>query len=112
MPNIQNPSSPLTVSPSGKGKKLLEQYSEALRHRHYSLRTEQTYLGWVRQYILYHNKRHPREMGVAEINDFITHLVNEKTVSASTHTAPAVGAGGTRPSALSCCSIAISCIRN
>lgn len=84
MPNIQNPSSPLSVPPAGKGKKLLELYREALRNRHYSLRTENTYLSWVRQYILYHHKRHPREMGVPEINDFITHLVNHKTVSAST----------------------------
>jgi integron integrase len=92
MPNII-PSSPSNVSPSGeparaesapKGKKLLDQYSEFLRNRHYSLRTEKTYIGWVRQYILYHNKRHPREMGVDEINAFITHLVNQKTVSAST----------------------------
>ena len=86
MPNTlrENPSSPLTSSPLGKGKRLLDQYSEALRNRHYSLRTEQTYIGWVRQYILYHKKRHPREMGVAEINDFITSLANQKTVSAST----------------------------
>ena len=92
MPNIK-PSSPSDVSPLGKparpesapkGKKLLDQYSEFLRNRHYSLRTEKTYIGWVRQYILYHNKRHPREMGVDEINAFITHLVNQKTVSAST----------------------------
>jgi integron integrase len=92
MPNI-TPSSPSDVSPPGKpahlessskGKKLLDQYSEFLRNRHYSLRTEKTYIGWVRQYILYHNKRHPREMGVDEINAFITHLVNQKTVSAST----------------------------
>jgi integron integrase len=92
MPNIK-PSSPSDVSPPGKaarpessskGKKLLEQYSEFLRNRHYSLRTEKTYIGWVRQYILFHNKRHPRDMGVAEINAFITHLVNRKTVSAST----------------------------
>src|SRR5687768_17408790 len=84
MPNIPD-SSPSHNSPSaGKTKKLLDQYSEFLRNRHYSLRTEQTYIGWVRQYILYHNKRHPREMGVKEINDFITHLVNQKTVAAST----------------------------
>ena len=101
MPNIK-PSSPSNVSPTGKsarpesapkgtspestskGKKLLDQYSEFLRNRHYSLRTEKTYIGWVRQYILYHNKRHPREMGVDEINAFITYLVNQKTVSAST----------------------------
>ena len=79
------------------GKKLLDQYREALRNRHYSHRTEETYVTWVRQFILFHNKRHPREMGVAEINAFITYLVNEKGVAASTHTAPVVGAGGTRP---------------
>ena len=74
------PSSP----PAPQGKKLLDQYREALRNRHYSFRTEETYLSWVRQFILYHNKRHPREMGTAEINDFVTHLVNQRTVSAST----------------------------
>jgi len=92
MPNIPTSSAP-NVPPAGKatrsesvskGKKLLDQYSEFLRNRHYSLRTEKTYIGWVRQYILFHNKRHPREMGAPEINDFITHLVNQKTVAAST----------------------------
>jgi len=85
MPPGGRPTSPESAS---KGKKLLDQYREALRNRHYSLRTEDTYIGWVRQYILYHNKHHPREMDVAEINEFITHLVNTKTVSASTHTCP------------------------
>jgi integron integrase len=93
MPNIPTSSPPPNIPPAGKatrpesapkGKKLLDQYSEFLRNRHYSLRTEKTYIGWVRQYILFHNKRHPREMGVPEINDFITHLVNQKTVAAST----------------------------
>ena len=84
MPNIPISSSSPGIPQAGKSKKLLEQYSEALRNRHYSLRTEKTYVSWVRQYILYHRKRHPREMGVPEINDFITHLVNQKTVSAST----------------------------
>ena len=65
-------------------KKLLDLYSEALRNRHYSLRTEETYISWVRQFILFHNKRHPRDMGSAEINNFITHLVNQRTVAAST----------------------------
>jgi integron integrase len=69
---------------SPKEKKLLDRYSETLRNRHYSLRTEKTYLSWVRQFILYHNKRHPREMSVAEINAFITYLVNEKNIAAST----------------------------
>jgi hypothetical protein len=59
MPNIPNSSPPLDVPPAGKTKKLLDQYSEILRNRHYSLRTEKTYIGWVRQFILYHQKRHP-----------------------------------------------------
>jgi integron integrase len=67
-----------------KDKKLLEQYSETLHSLHYSKRTEKTYLSWVRQYILFHNKRHPREMGAVQINEFITFLANQKNVSAST----------------------------
>jgi integron integrase len=95
MPNIPTSSPPPNAPPPGagksarsesapKGKKLLDQYSEFIRNRHYSLRTEKTYISWVRQYILFHNKRHPREMGVAEINAFITYLVNQKNVAAST----------------------------
>jgi hypothetical protein len=96
MPKPFQPASlPVPLAP--RPKKLLDRYSEALHNLHYSHRTEKTYVGWVRQYILYHKKRHPSEMGVAEINDFVTHLVNQKSVSASTHTAPAVGAGETRP---------------
>ena len=84
MSDIHKSSLPPSAPPAGKGKKLLDQYSETLRNRHYSLRTEKTYLSWVRKYILHHDKRHPRELGVAEINDFITNIVNRKTVSAST----------------------------
>jgi integron integrase len=80
----QNEPLEILPKPPAQEKKLLDQFSETLRNRHYSLRTEKTYISWVRQYILYHKKRHPREMGVPEINDFITHLVNHKTISAST----------------------------
>ncbi len=83
MPKPSKPAIPPTP-PVPQPKKLLDRYTEALRNLHYSLRTEETYLTWVRQFILYHNKRHPQDMGVAEINDFITHLVNQKSVSAST----------------------------
>ncbi len=69
---------------SSKGKRLLDQYREAMRVRHYSHRTEETYVSWVRQFILYHKKRHPRDMGVSEINAFITYLANERNVAAST----------------------------
>ena len=64
--------------------KLLDRVREQLRLKHYSYRTEVTYISWVRQYILFHKKRHPREMGVNEINAFITYLVNEKHIAAST----------------------------
>ncbi len=65
-------------------KKLLDQYRDALRLKQYSRRTEKTYILWVRSYIFFHNKRHPKEMGISEIRQFITHLVSEKKVSAST----------------------------
>jgi integron integrase len=76
-------STPPASSPP-QPKKLLEQMSDILRTKQYSARTEKTYLEWVRLYILFHNKRHPREMGAPEINAFITHLVTQKNISAST----------------------------
>jgi integron integrase len=69
---------------SPKPKKLLDQLRDQIRLKQYSFRTEDTYVHWVREYILFHDKRHPREMGVAEINQFITHLVVERKASAST----------------------------
>jgi integron integrase len=69
---------------TNKPKKLLDQYRDQIRIKQYSPRTEKTYTHWVREYILFHNKRHPREMGVPEINLFITHLVVERKASAST----------------------------
>jgi integron integrase len=65
-------------------KKLMDQYRDALRIKQYSPRTEKTYVLWVKSYIYFHQKRHPKEMGMAEIRQFITHLVSEKKVSAST----------------------------
>ncbi len=65
-------------------KKLLDQLSDQIRLKQYSPRTEKTYVQWVREYILFHKKRHPREMGIPEINQFITHLVVERKASAST----------------------------
>jgi integron integrase len=64
--------------------KFLEQLRERLRLRHYSLRTEDAYLDWTRRFILFHGKRHPRDMGAAEIQAFLTHLAVERHVSAST----------------------------
>jgi integron integrase len=65
-------------------KKLLEQVSDILRLKHYAYRTEETYIQWIRRYILFHNKRHPKDMGVPEIEEFLTHLATTENVSAST----------------------------
>jgi integron integrase len=64
--------------------KLLDRLRLALRSRHYSRRTEQTYCLWVRRFIFFHNVRHPAEMAEAEINAFLTHLAVKEKVSAST----------------------------
>lgn len=70
--------------PPRKDKKLLDQLSEAIRIKHYSYRTEQTYREWIKRYILFHNKRHPRDMGLQELQQFLAHLAIEKHVAAST----------------------------
>jgi integron integrase len=64
--------------------KLLDQLREALRSRHYSRRTEETYCQWVRRFIYFHQLRHPAEMGESEVNAFLTHLAVKENVSAST----------------------------
>jgi integron integrase len=65
-------------------KKLLDQVRDAIRLKHYSYRTEETYVQWIRRYILFHDKRHPKEMGVPEIEAFLTHLAVVEHVAAST----------------------------
>jgi len=64
--------------------KLLDRLRAEIRMRHYSLRTEQSYVDWVRRFILFHHKRHPSEMGAPEIRDFLSHLAVDRQVSAST----------------------------
>jgi integron integrase len=64
--------------------KLLDQVRERIRVKHYSIRTEKQYVQWIKRFILYHGKRHPQEMGVAEVEAFLTHLAVEGKVSAST----------------------------
>jgi integron integrase len=65
-------------------KRLLDQVRDAIRLKHYSYRTEQTYVQWIRRYILFHSKRHPNQMGVPEIEAFLTHLAVQEHVAAST----------------------------
>ena len=70
--------------PSSKPPRLLDQMREALRLRHYSLRTEQAYIHWTKRYIHFHGKRHPRELGPKEVEDFLSALAVQGRVSAST----------------------------
>ena len=64
--------------------KLLERMRIHLRTRHYSIRTEEAYIDWARRFILFHGKRHPRDMGAVEVEAFLSHLAVERHVSAST----------------------------
>jgi len=64
--------------------KLLDQVREVARLRHLSLSTERTYVDWIKRYILFHGKRHPSEMGEAEIRAFLSHLAVSQQVAAST----------------------------
>ena len=82
-------------------KKLLDQVRDAIRVRHYSIRTEQAYIGWARRFILFHNKRHPKDMGVPEIETFLTHLAVDGNVAASTQN-PCTEPVEVRHSARSC----------
>jgi integron integrase len=66
--------------------KLLDRVRAAVRMRHYSIRTEEAYAGWIRRFVLFHGKRHPDEMGEAEINAFISDLATRGRVASSTQT--------------------------
>lgn len=72
------------AAPETKPPKLMDRMRETLRLHHYSLRTEQAYMDWVRRYIYFHDKRHPQELGAAEVTAFLTHLAVGRKVSAST----------------------------
>lgn len=82
--NQMTTSTSSNLPPLKPEKKLLDQYRDAINVKQYSARTGDTYIQWVRDYILYHHKRHPKEMAETEINQFITYLVSERHVSAST----------------------------
>ena len=75
---------PGTVPGQLQQPKLLDRVRIAIRTRHYSLRTEEAYVGWIRRFIFFHNKRHPAEMGEPEINAFLSQLAVRERVSAST----------------------------
>lgn len=68
----------------GQNVRLLDQVRMAVRRRHYSYRTEQCYIHWIRRYILFHDKRHPAEMGEPEVAAFLSDLAVARRVSAAT----------------------------
>jgi integron integrase len=67
-----------------EGKRLLDRVRDKIRVKHYSIRTEQAYLQWIRRFILFHGKRHPQDMGATEVEAFLSHLAVAGKVSAST----------------------------
>jgi hypothetical protein len=71
-----------------KTPKLLDQVREHIRVKHYSYRTEQAYVQWVKRFILFHNKKHPKDMGEKEITRFLSHLAVNRNISASTQNSP------------------------
>ncbi len=64
--------------------RLLDQVREVMRYHHYSLRTEDAYVSWIKQYILFHNKQHPKDLGKADIERFLSFLATDRKVAAST----------------------------
>jgi integron integrase len=74
----------MMMHPEPHSRKLLDQMRDALQVHHYSIRTENAYVEWARRYILYHHRRHPKDMGRPEIESFLTHLAVARKVAAST----------------------------
>lgn len=64
--------------------KLLDQVRDVIRKKHYSIRTEQSYVNWIKQFIIFHKKRHPRDMGESEISQYLSYLATDKNVASST----------------------------
>lgn len=72
------------AAPQPAAPRLLDQLRAAVRLRHYALRTEEAYVGWVRRFILFHGKRHPRDLGPADVEAFLSHLATDRGVAAAT----------------------------
>ncbi|HUJ10440.1 MAG TPA: integron integrase [Verrucomicrobiae bacterium] len=75
-----------TLAPlPARGKpKLLDQVKDVCRYKHYSIRTEQAYVDWIKRYIYFYGKRHPKELNAGHVRDYLTHLAVKGKVSAST----------------------------
>ena len=76
--------SPLGLFPGQASPRLYDRIVETLRARHYSRRTEQAYLHWIRRFLFFHARAHPRQLGEGDVNSFLTHLAVQENVAAST----------------------------
>jgi site-specific recombinase XerD len=84
-PDVHVPSQVSGGAGAAPGRRLLDQLRERVRYLHYSIRTEQAYVHWVRAFVRFHGLRHPREMGAAEVQAFLSWMAVERHVSVSTH---------------------------
>ena len=84
MSGTLQPAVPVSSPPVPPKPRLLDQVRQAIRTRHYSPKTEEAYVGWIKRFIFFHNKRHPAEMGEVEIGQFLSSLATDSCVSAST----------------------------
>ena len=80
----QSPKSPLERFIPNPKLKFMEQCREVMRFRRLALRSEQAYLEWIKRFILFHQKRHPKDMGEPEVRAFLTHLAVQRNVAAAT----------------------------
>ncbi len=64
--------------------RLLDRVHDTIRRKHYSIRTEQAYVDWIKRFILFHDKRHPAKLGATEVEAFLTHLAVDREVAAAT----------------------------
>jgi site-specific recombinase XerD len=71
-------------SQTPKATRLLDRVRDAIRRRHYSDRTEETYIHWIKRFIYFSGKRHPAELGADEVTAFLNHLAREREVAAAT----------------------------
>ena len=74
----------MDITPPLAAPKLLDQVRGKIRLKHYSIRTEQAYVDWIKRFVLHFDKRHPRDLGAAEVEQFLTHLAVNGKVAAST----------------------------
>lgn len=83
MAYTENPPQPLGT-PAARPPRLLDQVRDSIRRKHFSLRTEQSYVHWIKRFILFHGKRHPPTMGAVEVTAFLNHLARERRVASAT----------------------------